>query len=144
MSRELLGSDFPSTLLMFLGFLEYPVVGVGLTSLIARSQGRIVAGGRPAIVVIGIYLSAQLIVHLLFNLQSVNIRLMADVNPGVSIAAVNRIRLSGDTAAVPALQRKLVEDLERDGRLEAGLLDALTVLGGASGWHDLLDIAASA
>jgi hypothetical protein len=138
-SRELLGSDFPSTLLMFLGFLEYPVVGVGLTSLIARSQGRIAAGGRTAIVGLFIYVSAQFIAHLLLNLQSVNIRLMADANPGVSIAAVNRIRDSGDTAAVPALQRKLVEDFERDGSLEAGLLDALTVLGGASGWHDLLD-----
>jgi len=32
----------------------------------------------------------------------------------------------------------LVEDFERDGSLEAGLLDALTVLGGASGWYDML------
>jgi hypothetical protein len=73
------------------------------------------------------------------NLQSVNLRLMADANPAVSIAAVDRIRESGDAAAVPALQLKLVEDFERHGNIDAGLLDALTVLGGARGWQDLLD-----
>jgi hypothetical protein len=137
LSRSL-GSDFPSTLVMFLGFLEYALVVVGLASLIARSQGRIVAGGRTAMAALFMYVSAQCIAHLLLNLQAVNIRLMADANPRGSMAAVNRIRDSGDIGAVPALQRKLIEDFERDGTLEAGLLDALTALGGARGWQDLL------
>jgi len=138
LSRALSGSEFPSPLLMVLGFLEYPVVGVGLASLIAKSPGR-VAGARTAIVVLLIYISAQFTAHLLLNMQSANLRLMADANPAVSMAAVDRIRESGDAAAVPALQQKLVEDFERQGNVEAGLLDALTVLGGARGWQDLLD-----
>jgi hypothetical protein len=139
LSRALLGSDFPSTLLMFLGFLEYSLVGVGLASLIARVRGRMAAGGRTAIVALLLYVSAHGIAHLLLNLQSVNIRLMAHANPGVSMAAVNRIRESGDRDALPALQQKLVDDLERDGTLEAAMLDALTSLGGARGWQDLLE-----
>jgi len=138
LSRALSGSEFPSPLLMLLGFLEYPLVGVGLASLIAKFQGR-VAGTRPAVVVLLLYISAQCTAHLLLNLQSVNVRLMAAANPAVSMAAVDRIRESGDAAAVPALQQKLVEDLERQGKIEAGLLDTLTVLGGARGWQDLLD-----
>ena len=138
LSRALLGSEFPSPLLMLLGLLEYPLVGVGLASLIAKSKRR-VAGARTAVVVLLIYISAQFTAHLLLNLQSVNLRLMADANPAVSMAAVDRIRESGAAAAVPALQQKLVEDFERQGNIEAGLLDTLTVLGGARGWQDLLD-----
>jgi hypothetical protein len=136
LSRALLGSEFLSPLLMLLGFLEYPLVGVGLASSIAKSQRRV--GARTAVVVLLIYISAQFIAHLLLSLQSVNLRLMADANPAVSIAAVDRIRESGDAAAVPALQQKLVEDFERQGNIEAGMLDTLTVLGGARGWQDLL------
>ena len=66
-------------------------------------------------------------------------RLMADSNPRISTAAVNRIRDSGETAAVPALQRKLIEDFDRDRTLDAALLDALTVLGGAKGWQDMME-----
>jgi len=139
LSRSLLGSDFPSTLLLFLGLMEYPLIAVGVASIIARSQRRVAAGGRVAIVALLLYVSAQGIAHLLLNLQSVNIRLMAHANSGVSMAAVNRLRDSDDTAAIPALQQKLVEDFERDGTLEAGLLDALTALGGARGWQDLLE-----
>jgi len=138
LSRALSGSEFPSLLLMLLGFLEYPLVGVGLASLIAKFQGR-VAGARTAVVVLLIYISAQFTAHLLLNLQSVNLRLMAAANPAVSMAAVDRIRDSGDAAAVPALQQKLVEDFERQGKIEAGLLDTLTALAGARGWQDLLD-----
>lgn len=101
--------------------------------------GEVVASGRTAIVAFLIYMGAQVAAHVLLNLQSVNVRLMADTNPGVSIAAVNRIREFGDTAAVPVLQQKLIEDFERDRRLESSTLDALTVLGGAKGWQDLLD-----
>jgi hypothetical protein len=107
--------------------------------MIARSQRRGAAGGRIAIAALLLYGSALGIAHLLLNLESVNIRLMAHANPGVSMAAVSRIRDSGDTAALPALQRKLVEDFERNGTLESGLLDALTALGGARGWQDLLE-----
>jgi hypothetical protein len=138
LSRALMGSEFPSPLLMLLGFLEYPLVGVGLASLIAKSQGR-VTGRRTAVIVLLIYMSAQFTAHLLLNLQSVNLRLMADANPAVSMAAVDRIRESGDATAVPALQQKLLQDFERQGNIEAGLLDTLTVLGGARGWQDLLD-----
>jgi hypothetical protein len=119
--------------------LEYALVGVGLASLIATARGRVFPGTRIAIVALFIYMSAQFTAHLLLNLQSVNLRLLANANPAVSIAAASRIRDSGDVDAVPALQQKLVEDFNRDGRLEAGLLDTLTVLGGASGWQDLLD-----
>ena len=138
-SRALLGVDFPSPLLMPLGLLEYALVGVGFASLIAKARGRGFPGARVAIVALFVYMSAQFSAHLLLNLQSVNLRLLANANPAVSIAAASRIRDSGDTGAVPALQQKLVEDFNHDGRLEAGLLDALTVLGGASGWQDLLD-----
>jgi hypothetical protein len=139
LSRSLLGADFPSTPVLWLGFLEYLLVGVGLASLIGGSPPRRSAAGRAAMAALVVYAGAHGIAHLLLNLQPVNLRLMADANPGVSIAAVNRIRDSGDAAAVPALQRKLVEDFERDGTLEAGLLDALTAQGGARGWQNLLE-----
>jgi hypothetical protein len=120
LARALFGSEFPSPLLILLGFLEYLLVGVGLASLIAKSQRR-VAGARAAVVVLLIYISAQLAAHLLLNLQSVNLRLIADASPAVSMAAVDRIRESGDVAAVPALQLKLVEDFEQHGNIDAGL-----------------------
>jgi hypothetical protein len=136
LSRALLGSEFLSPLLLP-GLLEYLLVVVGFASLIAKSQGRAVPRGM--VVAFLLYVSVQFAAHLFFNLQSVNLRLMADTNRAVSNAAVDRIRASGDAAAVPALQQKLVEDFERQRNLEAGLLDALTVLGGARGWQDLLD-----
>jgi hypothetical protein len=139
LSRALLGFDFPSTPWMLLGLLEYALVGVGFASLIAKSKGRAIAGARSAIVALFIYMSAQFTAHLLLNLPSVNFWLLANANPAVSIAAASRIRDSGDADAVPALQQKLMEDFNREGRLDAGLLDALTVLGGARGWQDLLD-----
>jgi hypothetical protein len=135
LSRALLGSEFLSPL-MLAGLLEYLLVVVGFAS-IAKSQGRTVP--RSMMVAFLLYVSAQFAAHLVFNLQSVNLRLMADSNRAVSNAAVDRIRASGDAAAVPALQQKLVEDFERQRNLEAGLLDALTVLGGARGWQNLLD-----
>lgn len=139
LSRALLGVDFLSPLLMPLGLLEYALVGGGLASLIAKRQGRAIAGARTALVALFIYIGAQFTAHLLLNLQSVNVRLLANANPAVSSAAAGRIRDSGDRDAVPALQQKLLEDFNRDGRLESDLLDALTVLGGAKGWQDLLD-----
>jgi len=54
-------------------------------------------------------------------------------------AAVDRIRESGDPAALPRVQQKLLDDLSQQGHFEANLLDALTVVGGAKGWQDLLE-----
>lgn len=139
LSRSLFGSDFPSTLPLFVGLLEYPLVAVAGASLIARLRRRGSAGGVLPLVALLLYASAHGVAHLLFNLQSVNLRLMAHANPGVSMAAVNRLRDSGDADLLPVLQRKLVDDFERDGKLEAGMLDALTALGGARGWQDLLE-----
>src|SRR5262245_609948 len=138
LSRALLGVEFPSPILMLVGFLEYALVGIGFISLMARLKG-VADSGRTSIVVLVVYVSAQVAAHVLLNLQSVNVHLMADTNPGVSIAAVNRIRDSGDADALPVLQQKLIEDFERDGSLDAALLNALTALGGATGWQDLLD-----
>jgi hypothetical protein len=136
LSRALLGHDFPPTVLLFIGLLEYPLVGIGLASLIARFRGR--GGPRAAIVALLIYASAQVAVHFVLNLQSVNLRLIRHESPAVSIAAVHRIRESGNAAAVPALQQKLLDDFARQGHFDSGLLDALTALGGARGWQDLL------
>jgi hypothetical protein len=137
LSRALLGSEFPSPPLMLLGFVEYALVGVGLASLIGNSRGR-AAGSRIGVLALLVYIGAQVAAHVLLNLQPVNVRLLAHASREVSNAAVDRIRESGDAAAVPALQQKLVEDFERQGNIEAGLLDTLTVLGGARGWQDLL------
>ena len=62
-------------------------------------------GPRAAIVALLIYASAQVAAHFVLNLQSVNLRLIRHENPAVSIAAVHRIRESGNAAAVPALQQ---------------------------------------
>jgi hypothetical protein len=139
LSRSLFGPEFLSTLLLFVGLLEYPLVAVAVVSLVARSERSTAAGRGIAVAGLLLYVSAHGIAHLLFNLQSVNLRLMAHANQRVSMAAVDRLRDFGDAAALPVLQRKLVEDFERDGTLEAGLLDALTALGGARGWRDLLE-----
>ncbi len=123
---------------MLLGFVEYALVGVGLASLIGKSRGR-AAGSRIGVLALLVYIGAQVAAHLLLNLQPVNVRLLAHASREVSNAAVDRIRESGDADAVPALQQKLVEDFERGKDLEAGLLDALTALGGARVWQELLD-----
>jgi hypothetical protein len=136
LSRSLLGSDFPSTLLLFVAFLEYSLVAAGVVFLIATSKRPVAP--RVALAALFLYAGAHGVAHLLLNLQPVNMRLMVHTNPSVSAAAVNRIRDSG-ADALPALQRKLVDDFERDGTLDAGILDALTALGGAKGWQDLLE-----
>ena len=46
---------------------------------------------------------------------------------------------SGDSAALPTLQHKLLGEIERQGFPGDNLLDALTQLGGARGWQDLLE-----
>jgi hypothetical protein len=113
LSRALLGSDFPSAFLVLFGLMEYPLVG-----FLGRCATR-----RPFPAQSAIGESAP----------------VANANPAVADAAVDRIRESGDPAALPRLQQKLVDDFSQRGRLEANLLDALTVVGGAKGWQDLLE-----
>ena len=82
----------------------------------------------------------QLAAHVVLNLQSVNLQLVAHESPTVSEAAIERLRDSGDRASLPTLQQEFVEEIERDGLLTRDtLLGALTQLGGAKGWQDLLD-----
>ena len=39
LSRAFLGSDFPSYFVILVGLLEYPLVGFGLGSIVARMKG---------------------------------------------------------------------------------------------------------
>ena len=91
------------------------------------------------IVVLLCYVSAQLAAHVLLNLHTVNVQLLSHANPAVSEAAVGRIRDVGDSASVPALQQRFLEEVERQGFASTTLLDTLTQLGGAKGWQDLLE-----
>ena len=75
----------------------------------------------------------------MLNSQSVNLRLMAHSNPAVAEAAVDRIRRSGESAAIPALQQKFIDEEQRQGYASETLIDALTQLGGAEGWLGMLD-----
>jgi hypothetical protein len=138
LSRAFLGSGYPSFSIMLLAFLEYPLVGFGIGSLIARSTGRTVHHARIGIISFLCYVAAQLVAHGMLNLQAVNLHLASRTNPVVSEAAVDRIRRSGDSGALPPLQQKFVDDVERHGYGGATLLDTLTQLGGAKGWQDLL------
>jgi hypothetical protein len=131
LSRAFLGSDWPSYFLIVLALMEYPLVGFGLGSIFSRS--------RLGLAVLLVYTSAQLAAHVLLNLHVVNVHLVSHANPAVSEAAVDRIRDSGDTASLPTLQQKALEEFARQGFAESTLLDALTQLGGAKGWQDLLE-----
>lgn len=141
LSRALTGSDFPSPVVMLLGLMEWALVGFGLGSIIVRLQGWTATDlrGRLGMVAFVGYLTAQLGAHAALNLQAVNLRLLSR-SPAVSEAAVERIRQSGDSGSVPALQQKLIEELEtREFPSETNLIDTLTQLGGAKGWQDLLE-----
>ena len=140
LSRAFLGSDYPSLFIMILGLMEYPLMGFGLGSTIARAKGWTDYRIRVGVIAFVGYVSVQLAAHILLNLQIVNLKLVSHANPAVSEAAVDRIRESGDIASVPTLQQKLVEELEQHGVLTGvNLLDTLTQLGGAKGWQDLLE-----
>ena len=139
LSRAFLGSDYPSYFLIFLALMEYPLVGFGLGAILARSKAGTDHRARVGIVVLLGYISAQLAAHVLLNLHVVNVQLLSHANPAVSEAAVDRIRNSGDIASLPALQQKAVEEFARQGFAGPALLDALTQLGGAKGWQDLLE-----
>jgi hypothetical protein len=85
------------------------------------------------------YISVHIAAHVLFNLPFVNLQLVARGGPLVAEAAVARIGESGDREAVAPLQQKLLEEIERQGFGGTTLLDALTQVGGARGWQDLLE-----
>src|SRR6476620_5085829 len=137
LSRALEGSDFPSALFLIVAALEYPLVGYGLGSLIARVRSS--SGGELGIFLLVAYIVAQLGAHLVLNQQAVNLRLLADPNPGVSRAAVARLAASGDGGAVPALQDRFMQAFEDYGNADEALIVTLTQLGGAKGWQDLLE-----
>ena len=139
LSRVFLGSDYPSYVLIFLALMEYPLVGFGLGSIFSRSRAWADHRARVGIVVLLGYISAQLAAHVLLNLHVVNVQLLSHANPAVSEAAVDRIRNSGDIASLAALQQKAIEEIARQGFAGSTLLDALTQLGGAKGWQDLLE-----
>jgi len=66
--------------------------------------------------------------------------LVSSASPTVSLAAVDRLRESGDVSSLPLLQQKFLDDLEKQGSLTSdNLLETLTQLGGAKGWQDLLE-----
>lgn len=140
LSRALIGSTFPSFFIILLGLMEYPMVGFGLGSLIVRARGWTGRRIRVGVMAFVGYLSLQLAAHVLLNVRTVNVHLLTNANPAISGAAVDRIRDAGDTASLPILQEKFVDEFERQGLLTGdNLLDALTQLGGAKGWQDLLE-----
>jgi hypothetical protein len=137
LSRALEGSDFPSPLFLVLGALEYPLVGYGIGSLVAHVTSS--SNGLRGILLLVTYIAAQLGAHVVLNQQAVNLRLLADNNPGVSRAAVARLAASGDGGAVPALQDRFMRSFEDYGNADQALMVTLTQLGGAKGWQDLLE-----
>ena len=137
LSRALEGSDFPSLPFLVLGALEYPLVGYGIGSLIARITSS--SSGLRGILLLVAYIAAQIGAHVVLNRQDVNLRLLADPNRGVSRAAVARLAASGDSGAVPALQDRFMQAFEDYGTADEALIVTLTQLGGARGWQDLLE-----
>ena len=111
LSRALEGTDFPSPLFLVLGALEYPLVGYGIGSLVAHVKSS--SSHLRGILLLVAYIAAQLGAHVALNQQSVNLRLLADPNRGVSRAAVARLAASGDGGAVPALQDRFMQAFER-------------------------------
>ena len=138
LSRALLGVDFPPLPLALLGLIEYPVFFFGLVAVLrrARLDSRTAAFGTAVFVA---YLGVQLAARVMLNLDPVNLRLVAHANPGVASAAADRLRSTGNAAAVPALQQRLIEQHERQGWVDNSLLDTLTALGGAREWQHLLE-----
>jgi hypothetical protein len=137
LSRALEGTDFPSPPVIVLGFLEYPLVGYGIGSLVARVLSS--SGHLRGILLLVAYIAANLGAHVVLNQQAVNLRLLADPNRGVSNAAVARLAAAGDSGAVPALQDRFMQAFEDYGNADEFLIVTLTQLGGAKGWQDLLE-----
>lgn len=139
LSRALLGVDFPPLAVALLGLIEYPLVVFGLVSALNRARFRSARIATFGVVLLVAYLGAQVAARVVLNLQSVNLQLVAHANAAVASAAVDRLRSSGDAAAIPALQQRLIEEHERQGWVDNNLLDTLTALGGARGWQNLLE-----
>lgn len=74
LSRAFLGSDYPSFFIMILGLMEYPLVGFGLGSIIARAKGWTDHRIRVGVIAFVSYVSLQLAAHILLNLQIVNLK----------------------------------------------------------------------
>src|SRR5262249_42904348 len=112
--------------------------GFGLGSVVARVRASADRRARVGAIALLSYGMLQVAAHVLLNSRSVNLRLLSHANPAVAEAALVRIRESGDAAALPALQQKMVEGSAQAPSLESTLLDTLTQLGGAKGWEDML------
>jgi hypothetical protein len=140
LSQALLGDSLTSLAIMLLGFMEYPLVGFGLGSVIARSRGWTDRPVRVGVIAFLSYVGIQLTAHALLNTRTINTRLMSSSHPSVSRGAIERTTASGDAASLPILQEKFLHEFGRQGsRNDDVLLDAVTQLGGAKGWQDLLD-----
>ena len=71
LSRGFLGSGYPSFPIMLLAFLEYPLVGFGIGSLVARSTGWTGHHARIGAISLLCYVAAQLAAHIVLNLLAV-------------------------------------------------------------------------
>ena len=139
LSVALLGVDFPPLSIALLGLIEYPLFFFGLMSVFRRARFRSARVARFGVAVLVVYVGAHVAARVALNLDIVNLRLLAHANPGVAGAAADRLLASGNPAAIPPMQQRLLEQHERQGWVDNSLLNALTAIGGANGWHDLLE-----
>lgn len=139
LSRALLGVDFPPLPIALFALIEYPLLFFGLMSVLRHALFRSARVARFGVAVLVAYLGAHVAARVALNLDAVNLRLLADANPGVARAAADRLAASGSAAAIPPMQQRLIEQHERQGWVDRSLLGALTALGGAKGWQDLLE-----
>ena len=138
LSRALMGVDFPLVPIALLALIEYPLFVFGLMAVLRHARFRSASVARFGVAVLVAYLGAHVAARVALSLDAVNLRLLADADPGVAGAAADRLAASGSAAAIPAMQERLIEQHQRQGWVDNSLLDALTALGGAKGWHDLL------
>ena len=139
LSRALMGVDFPPVPIALFALIEYPLFFFGLIAVLRRARFRSAHVARFGVAVLVAYLGAHVAARVALRLDAVNLRLLADANPGVASAAADRLAASGSAAAIPAMQQRLIEQHARQGWVDNNLLDALTALGGAKGWQDLLE-----
>ena len=139
LSRALLGLDFPPLPIALVSLLEYPFVILGVVSALRRPHVRSARLATIGIVLVVAYVGAHATARIVLNLQSVNLRLVTHPNQAVASAAVDRLRGSGDEAAIPVLQQCLLELHARQGWVDNNTLDTLTSLGGTRGWEELLN-----
>jgi hypothetical protein len=139
LSRALVGVDFPSLPIALFALIEYPLFVFGMMAVLRHARFRSARVARFGVAVLIAYLGAQVAARVALSLDTVNLRLLADANPWVARAAADRLSASGNAAAIPPMQQRLIEQHERQGWVDSSLLDALTALGGAKGWQDLLE-----